>query len=350
MLVKLLKRLRPVVVSGQLKLMAPFVLGTLIIGASFALPTKASVHLDLSSHKATVTKKPTPVVTKPNPVKPVPEAVTPPVVATSKPVATKPTVKTKTVAAAVPAPGSSVKSLTPAPASQTSSGGSSGGSGNQNNNTSPPTPPPVYDSTNWSGYMATTGNYTAVSANWVVPTPTGNGASLTADASWVGIGGVSSNDLIQVGTEDVVEPGGQVFSAAFYEMLPASSQTISGINVSPGDSMSASLVETTTSQWIITITDNTSNQTFTNNVSYVSTNSSAEWIEEDPSTTGGRLIPFDNFGTVNFSDAATTVGGSVTSLVNTSPDEIILVNQSDQPIATPSSIGADGVSFSIAHD
>lgn len=48
---------------------------------------------------------------------------------------------------------------------------------------------------NWSGYAATTGAFTAVSASWVVPRTTGSG-TFAADSTWVGIGGIQSNDPI----------------------------------------------------------------------------------------------------------------------------------------------------------
>src|ERR1041385_7576167 len=47
---------------------------------------------------------------------------------------------------------------------------------------------------NWAGYVASGGTYTGVSGSWVVPSvsdPTGE----SADATWVGIGGVGSDDL-----------------------------------------------------------------------------------------------------------------------------------------------------------
>jgi hypothetical protein len=64
----------------------------------------------------------------------------------------------------------------------------------------PTTIPNQGTSHNWSGYAATNGNYTAVSATWTVPSVGSGDAGV--GASWVGIGGVNSRDLIQAGTED----------------------------------------------------------------------------------------------------------------------------------------------------
>src|SRR5581483_11881915 len=98
----------------------------------------------------------------------------------------------------------------------------------------------------------------------------------------------SSGDLIQVGTQDTVSPTGRSSSSAFYELLPESSTIIPAIAVSTGDHMSASLIETASNEWTITITDTTNGQSFVKNVGYISSNSSAEWIEEDPSYTFRR--------------------------------------------------------------
>src|SRR5581483_1994794 len=130
----------------------------------------------------------------------------------------------------MPAPSSSVSSLTPV---ATSSSGSSTSSSN-----SAPATTTGYTSANWSGYMATTGNFTAISGSWTVPSVTGPPGVTSADSAWIGIGGVSSGDLIQVGTQDTVSPTGRSSSSAFYELLPESSTIIPAIAVSTGDHMS----------------------------------------------------------------------------------------------------------------
>src|SRR5207245_6035126 len=66
-------------------------------------------------------------------------------------------------------------------------------------------PPATVGSTsrNWSGYVASGGTFTAVSATWTVPTVSAStsGTSARADATWVGIGGATSTDLVPAGTE-----------------------------------------------------------------------------------------------------------------------------------------------------
>jgi len=83
---------------------------------------------------------------------------------------------------------------------------------------------------------------------------------------------------------------------------------------------------------------------------YSSTNSSAEWVEEDPSYTNGNMIPFDNFGAVNFSSISTTKSGSVDNLSTGDALPITMVNDANTAVATPSAIEGGGSSFSISHD
>lgn len=279
---------------------------------------------------------------------PTPKAATP--VPASPHVAAQPAASLPKVAGAktepvvTPAPASSVSGLapttTPAPATTST--------------TAPPASPPAtttsYSSLNWSGYMAANATYTSVSGSWIAPQATGNGTSTSADSTWVGIGGVSSGDLIQTGTQNTVSADGHATSSAWYELLPASSQTIPSISVSPGDLMSATISQLSGSQWTISITDKTTNQNFSTSVAYTSSTSSAEWIEENPSYSSRNLVPFDNFGTVNFSAGLTTRNGMTANINNSLAQPIIMVDKTGKPLATPSGLGADGASFSVTHN
>ncbi len=306
-------------------------------------PASARIKVvQLKTQPATPKPKPKPTPT------PTPTPSPTPIVATPQPtpVASKPVVSSKPQPVVVPAPTSSVNSLTPAAPAPTPTPA-------PGNPTPTPTPTPSgsqttgYTSTNWSGYLAANARFTTVSGAWRVPLPTGNGVSTSADSSWIGIGGVTAGDLIQIGTDNTVLSNGTVRAEAFYEMLPAVSQTVPGLTVSPGDSMTASISETSTNLWSITITDTTTSQTFSTTVSYTSSHSSAEWIEEDPSYSNGNLVPFDNFGTVMFTNGATTTSSSL-SIAGAGGLPITMVNGSHQPIATPSALS--GGSFSVTHN
>lgn len=252
---------------------------------------------------------------------------------------------TKPEPVVTPSPSSSVSSL--APVTQSSSPPAGDGSATTQSSPAPATTT-GYTSSNWSGYMATTGNFTTISGSWIVPTITGPSGETSADSTWIGIGGVSSSDLIQVGTQDTVSANGQTSSSAFYELLPSSSTTIPSLTVAVGDHMSASLAEVSGGEWVITITDETSDETFTTDTSYTSSNSSAEWIEEDPSYAFRRQIPLDYFGSVSFTGGTTTSNGTNLSIVGSNAEPVTMLNATGTPVSTPSVLS--GGSFSITRD
>ena len=189
--------------------------------------------------------------------------------------------------------------------------------------------------------------YTSISGSWIVPKATGVSGKTTADAAWIGVGGVSTGDLIQVGTQDTVSASGTETSSAFYELLPHASKTIGSMTVSPGDTVEASLAEAATNEWKVTITDTSNGQSFTTNVAYDSQLSSAEWIEEDPSYSASRLVPLDNFSPITFTDAAAIENGNTVNLASGDAQPITLVTAPSTVVASPSALSSDDESFTI---
>jgi len=203
-------------------------------------------------------------------------------------------------------------------------------------------------SANWAGYVAQGSTYSAVSGSWTVPTVSASNVSTAADATWVGIGGVSSQDLIQAGTQAVVQ-NGSVQYQAWYELLPQY-QTQITLTVHAGDSVSVSLAEVSANNWSLTFVDNTTGEMYQKNISYTSSHSSAEWIEEMP--VGGtsrslNYLPLDNFGTTNFTNASVVANGTHEILSGTGAQALTMV-AGGEALATPSGIGSDGGSFSVA--
>src|SRR5205823_4364498 len=123
-----------------------------------------------------------------------------------------------------------------------------------------------------------------------------------ADAAWVGIGGVRSRDLIQAGTQQTVSGSGSTQYQAWVETLPQASHPVP-LTINPGDSVSVSITQLPQSQnnWLIAFKNNSTGQTFQVTETYASSMSSAEWIEEAPSSSRGRQLPLDNFGSISFS-------------------------------------------------
>ncbi|MEP6694156.1 MAG: G1 family glutamic endopeptidase [Chloroflexota bacterium] len=205
------------------------------------------------------------------------------------------------------------------------------------------TPAQVSDtSSNWSGYVANGGTYTSVTGTWIVPQV---GATTTgADATWVGIGGLSGNDLIQAGTQATVS-GGSVSYEAWIEMLPDTSHTVS-LDVAPGDSVTVTITEQSNGTWLIKLDNNTTKGSYQRTVTYSSSRSSAEWVQEAPSS-GRGIIPLDDFGTVRFTAGSAVRDGKALNLSALGATPVAMINRAGQAIAQPSTLGADGSSFAV---
>ncbi len=198
-------------------------------------------------------------------------------------------------------------------------------------------------SNNWAGYVATGGTFTSVSGSWIVPQVNTTGTA--SDVTWVGIGGTTSRDLIQTGTRAIVDNNGQVSYQAWYEMLPANSRKIP-LTINAGDSITASIVQQSTNQWAISLHDTTTGQNYKTNVTYASSLSSAEWIEEMP-VLGRYFVPLDNFGSVQFSALSTVKDGTVQTPAQANAQSIVMINYRGQALAQPSALGNDGASFTV---
>jgi len=208
-------------------------------------------------------------------------------------------------------------------------------------------------STNWSGYAAVTNlnspasnSVTKVSGSWTVPTVTGKTNAYSS--MWIGIDGYSSTSVEQIGTEQDTTKSGAPRYYAWWEMYPNPSILISGMTISPGDSITASV--TYNGDYLLQITDNTTHQSFSTTQSATAQRSSAEWIMEAPSSFSG-ILPLANFGTAGFSGAQATINGTAgaiddASWQNTSID---MVKRSGSVIAHTLSLtdSANTSSFSV---
>ena len=210
------------------------------------------------------------------------------------------------------------------------------------------------DSLNWAGYAVTPGSgITAVTGTFTVPTagevPPG------FSASWAGIGGFSTSDLIQAGVSENSSVAGELLGGqydAWYEILPASETEISGCTgdsactVNPGDKITVDISNTGGDNWDISLTD-TGNWSWSTSLTYDSTESSAEWIQEAPSLSDVQTIPAD-VGTVSFGPTSTyTEGGSSYTIAQGSPTLIDESPVGEVNEATTSALASDGQSFNV---
>jgi hypothetical protein len=209
-------------------------------------------------------------------------------------------------------------------------------------------------STNWAGYAVTpaSGGITAVTSTFTVPT--GGLVPPGFAATWTGIGGFNTSDLIQAGVAESSLPslpvlGEQYF--AWYELLPNAETQLTGCTgdanctVTPGDVVTVHIFQIGATQWTISVVD-AGHWSWTSNVSYQSSNSSAEWIHEAPTVEGLQSL-LANTGTTSFGPTSTYVaGGQTLTIAQGNPTQIDLspglINE-----ATPSALASDGQTFNV---
>lgn len=210
------------------------------------------------------------------------------------------------------------------------------------------------DSLNWAGYAVTPGaGVTAVDSTFTVPS-----AGLVPpgfSATWAGIGGYNTSDLIQAGVGEQSAPSNPLLGPqyyAWYEILPAAETPITGCSgdpnctVNPGDTVTVDIRNPSGNSWTVSLTDQ-GHWTYSTQLSYASSRSSAEWIQEAPTLAVAQTIPAP-VGTVHFGPTSTYTQAGVTrtiaagspTLINESP--IGIVNE-----ATTSPLASDGQSFNV---
>jgi hypothetical protein len=208
------------------------------------------------------------------------------------------------------------------------------------------------DSLNWSGYAVTPsgGGVTAVSSSFTVPS-----AGLVPPgfaATWTGIGGYNTSDLIQAGTAEQSAPSNPVLGPqyyAWYELLPAGETQLTGCTgdanctVTPGDNITVNIKQVSGTTWNIAMT-NAGKWSWSQNVTYSSSESSGEWILEAPTLAVAQTL-LAPVGTVHFGPTSTYTAGGVThTIAQGNPTQIFLspgvINE-----ATPSALASDGQSF-----
>ena len=205
---------------------------------------------------------------------------------------------------------------------------------------------------NWAGYIDTPASgdqYTSVSGSWVVPNITARQADAAA-AQWIGLGGVSSEDLLQMGTIEEIQNGKPV-AEVFWEQLPSPAQIV--MTVPAGSTISATISPATNSDltWNLSFTVNGKTQTKTIPAVTLSSSyaqgigTSAEWISEDPSATDSQLYPLASMGTVTYTNALAD-NLPLKSAGNVQP--VAMVSSQGNVLIAPSVLNSDGKSFSTS--
>jgi hypothetical protein len=197
-------------------------------------------------------------------------------------------------------------------------------------------------STNWSGYADTGVTFSSVTGHWTEPSVSCSGGRTKLAAFWVGIDGYSSNTVEQDGTLAECYHG-SAYYYTWWEMYPSNAVQTVGSTLRPGDSITASVVRSGTS-YTLKVTDSSragDSFTTTQGCSRCA-NSSAEWIAEAPSGSGG-VYPLANFH--SWTETGATVNSGVIS--SFPDDEITMVDSSGNVKAQPGPLNGSGNGFSV---
>jgi hypothetical protein len=206
----------------------------------------------------------------------------------------------------------------------------------------PQQPQTLQPSSNWSGYVANNAYYTGVSALIQAPLPYAY-QRLGVVASWVGIGGSTSHDLIQAGVEEL-NAGPFVTYRAWYELLPEVSRNIV-MDIDPGAWVSVDVHEVKYNLWQITIVNGTN--VWTRQVRYASCHCSAEWVVEEPAIHTGQLLPLAGVTGANFAKMLAIANGTPVNPVQLFPRTVGIVSPTGLLKAAPTPLGGDGASFGV---
>ncbi|OTB02914.1 hypothetical protein M426DRAFT_74259 [Hypoxylon sp. CI-4A] len=198
-------------------------------------------------------------------------------------------------------------------------------------------------SSNWAGAVLIGSGYKTVTGTIVVPTPkkpSGGSSSTTYSASaWVGIDGdTCETAILQTGVDFNIR-GSSVSYDAWYEWYPDYAYDFSGISISAGDTLTFTVTASSKSAGTAVIENKTTGKTVTHSFSGETDalcETNAEWIVEDFSS-GGSLVSFADFGSVEFT------GASVNSGTGVSGATIIDIQQSSKVLTSCSTSGSSSV-------
>jgi hypothetical protein len=231
-------------------------------------------------------------------------------------------------------------------------------------------------SANWSGYADSADTYDSVAASWTEPSVNcaaggggggilggllgGNGlgnllgSGGSASSFWVGLDGYSSSSVEQLGTDSDCT-GSTPSYYAWWELYPKGSVVLpSSYPVHPGDQITAWVASNPSGTlFFLAEKDTTAGWSFstTQGASPAFGRTSAEVVAEAPSSCDLIFcseVPLPDFGQVNFSNAdLIDNSGNNGSLSNFAANEITMAT-GNRTLAVPSSLSADGRSFSIS--
>jgi hypothetical protein len=174
----------------------------------------------------------------------------------------------------------------------------------------------------WSGYAVTAKHvsYTNVTGTWTEPVVSCKaGIAPALSAAWVGLGGLTTKSLEQVGVDANCDGKGHAAYFAWFEILPDVAHNAPE-KVSSGDVITGSVKRIGLALVELRIVNHTRHWTFDRKITWGAADvSSAEWIVEAPfsckrfTCQTSRLA---NFGSIVFHDVSVVGNGRLGTLSN----------------------------------
>jgi hypothetical protein len=210
---------------------------------------------------------------------------------------------------------------------------------------------------NWAGYVAhppAGRKIVAVHSTFVVPAVDESTPGFAA--TWTGIGGYNTSDLIQAGIAENAPSAGFGYYA-WYEILPASETLIANCTgdanctVAPHDRIEIDITESKTKgRWVVSMVNATRAWRWSKAITYTSSYSSAEWIQEAPSVAGAQsTMPTMEDARFGSSNTFTIAGAKPQVIRAGSPTSVAMMDAGVVAEATPSPLRADGSSFTVCN-
>jgi hypothetical protein len=199
-------------------------------------------------------------------------------------------------------------------------------------------------SSNWAGYIDPDEN-SFVSASWTQPAISCTSAG-GAVVFWVGIGGVSVQALLQIGTGAECEGGSPVYFA-WWEYVPSSMVQFDE-TVAPGDEITAQVEIYLHNYGLVEMTDSTQGWV-KGTLTAPPPDAGAEVITEAPFESG-ILSPLANFNSVQYTGAIALNGTDTddSSLQSNGAESISMVDPNGG-VAIPSSLDSTGEDFTVTY-
>ena len=220
----------------------------------------------------------------------------------------------------------------------------------------------VQRSANWSGYAvhAHRLSFHRVVGRWREPGVLCLPATNSSSAFWIGLGGVASQALEQIGTGVNCGPFGNQIAYAWYEMVPRPPVilTRNALRVRPGDAISAS-VAVDGRRVTVSLDNATRHKRFSRVLHTTAVDvSTAEWIVEAPSScVFGRCftLPLADFHSLTFRSARAQSRGGHLGSISDRTWRRTKINLLERRVlyaagaARPSSLRSRGSSFTVTY-